>query len=268
MPEITVGYLQYEVAFGEWQHNAETVRRLLDSIEHINLLVLPELAFSGYDFLDRAEAMRYAEDPQDGATAHFLRGLAYEKNAYIVAGYPERGADAPYNAAMLITPQGDVHNYRKIHLFNREQEIFLPGDAPAPVIETPLGNIGVMICFDWFFPECTRSLALRGADIIVHPSNLVLPWCQRAMFARSLENHVFTITANRTGAEARSGRPLSFSGASQILNPRGECLAAAPSEGEHIGLACVDLFSARDKRIAGLNDLVRDRRPDMYPGLS
>lgn len=267
MPQSTLAYLQYEVAFGDWQTNADTVRRLSDSLEKVDLLVLPELAFSGYDFVDRGEAMQHAEDPKSGNTAQFLTALAQEKNTVIVAGYVERGKDAPYNAALLVTPQGDRHTYRKIHLFNREQDIFLPGDAPAPVIETAIGRIGIMICFDWFFPECARSLALRGADIIAHPANLVLPWCQRAMFARSVENHVFTITANRTGSETRASRSLTFTGGSQILSPNGETLIRAPSTGEHVGIAQADLTTARDKTAAERNDLFNDRRPDLYPGL-
>jgi predicted amidohydrolase len=125
----------------------------------------------------------------------------------------------------------------------------------------------MMICFDWFFPECARSLALRGADIIAHPANLVLPWCQRAMFARSVENHVFTVTANRIGTETRAGRSLTFTGGSQILSPNGEQLVAAPVTGEHAGVTQVDLTMARDKTTAGRNDLFGDRKPELYPGL-
>lgn len=125
----------------------------------------------------------------------------------------------------------------------------------------------MMICFDWIFPETARSLALQGAQIIAHPSNLVLQYCQRAMYARSVENRVFTITANRIGTEERAGRTLTFTGASQVLNPRGDTLVSAPGDEEHVGVAEADLTHADDKHITEYNDLMAQRRPDMYQGL-
>ena len=124
-----------------------------------------------------------------------------------------------------------------------------------------------MICFDWFFPEVARLLALEGAQVIAHPSNLVLPYCQRAMYCRSVENCVFTVTANRIGTESDAGRTLRFTGASQVLNPAGECLVQAPEYAEHIGLVDVDLDTADNKAITEHNDLWRDRRVDLYAGL-
>lgn len=264
---ITAAYLQYEVAFGDWAANAATVRRLLSDAPNFDLLVLPELAFSGYDFRDRDELECLAEPFRDGPTAALLHELAKARNAVIVAGYAERAQEGCYNSAMLVCPDDTAHNYRKIHLFNREQDVFLPGDAPPAVVDTPAGRIGMMICFDWFFPETARCLALAGAQIIAHPSNLVLPWCQRAMFARSLENAVHTITCNRIGTEARTDRSLTFTGASQILNTKGETLAGAPTDREDFGIATLDPAQADDKSIAGRNDRFGDRRPDFYAGL-
>ncbi|MBL7645767.1 MAG: hypothetical protein JNK74_06185 [Candidatus Hydrogenedentes bacterium] len=269
---ITASFLQYEVAFGDHAANAATVRRLLSDAPDFDLLVLPELAFSGYDFRDRDELHALAEPFQDGPTASLLCGLARERDAVIVAGYAERAPEGCYNSAMLVCPGGAAHNYRKIHLFNREQDVFLPGDAPPTVVDTPAGRIGMMICFDWFFPETARCLALAGAQIIAHPSNLVLPWCQRAMFARSLENAVHTITCNRIGTEARTDRSLTFTGGSQILNTKGETLVSAATDGESLGVATLDPACADSKLIAGRNDLFGDRRPalygDLYPGPS
>jgi predicted amidohydrolase len=261
---ITAAYLQCEVAFGNHAANAATIRRLLADAPHFDLLVLPELAFSGYDFRDRDELHALAEPFHDGRTIALLRELARERNTVIVAGYAERATEGCYNSAMLVCPDGAAHNYRKIHLFNREQDVFLPGDAPPSVVDTPAGRIGMMICFDWFFPETTRCLALAGAQIIAHPSNLVLPWCQRAMFARSLENAVFTITANRIGTEDRTDRTLTFTGGSQILNTKGETLASAPTDREYFGIATFDPTQADDKSIAGRNDRFGDRRVEFY----
>lgn len=261
---ITAACLQYEVAFGDHAANVTTIRRLLTGAPDLDLLVLPELAFSGYDFRDRDELDALAESFRDGPTVALLRELARERGAVIVAGYAERAAEGCYNSAMLVCPDGTAHNYRKIHLFNREQDVFLPGDAPPAVVETPAGRIGMMICFDWFFPETARCLALAGAQIIAHPSNLVLPWCQRAMFARSLENAVHTITCNRIGTEARTDRSLTFTGGSQILNTKGETLASAPTDQESLTFAALDPTLADDKGIAGRNDLFGNRRVELY----
>ncbi len=264
---MKIGYLQYEVAFGDFEANAAKIRDLVGRAESADLLVLPELCFSGYDFLDSAEVARHAEPVGDGPAAALLRELATTHSCTLVAGYAEQTPDGCYNACLCVQPDGTQHNYRKIHLFNREQSLFLPGDAPPPVVNLPKARIGLMICFDWFFPETARSLALRGAEILAHPSNLVLPWCQRAMFARCVENRVFAITANRTGTEDRAGRSLTFTGGSQVLSPRGEVLAQAETTGDAIAVVEIDPALARDKRVAELNDLFGDRRPDLYPGL-
>lgn len=261
---ITVSVIQFEVQFGKPEHNRATMEAHIATASASDLIVLPELAASGYDFPDEASAAALAEPFEDGPTRLLLTRLAAQHNATIIAGYAEQAPAGRYNSAMLIMPDGRAINYRKLHLFNREQRWFLPGDAPAPVVETPAGRIGLMICFDWFFPETARSLALRGAQIIAQPANLVLPWCQRAMFARSVENKVFTITANRIGTETQAGRELGFTGQSQILNPRGETLAAAPPDAEAILTAELDPTDADDKTIAELNDLFANRRPEHY----
>ncbi len=261
---IQAGYLQYEVTFGDWQANANTIRAMLPNVAEADLLVLPELAFSGYDFHDKAELQSLAEPFADGPTRTLLTALAANTHTTLVAGYAEAAPEGCYNSSMLVCPDGTAHNYRKIHLFNREQNVFLPGDKAPAVVETPVGRIGMMICFDWFFPETARCLALAGAQIIAHPSNLVLPWCQQAMFARSLENAVFTITANRIGTEARTGRELTFTGGSQVLGCRGEELVKAPTDAAHGATATINPNDADDKGIAGLNDRFGSRRTALY----
>lgn len=264
---IHAGYLQYEVAFGDWQANANTIRTMLPIVAAADLLVLPELAFSGYDFRDKAELQSLAEPFADGPTRTLLTELAAETSTTLVAGYAESAPEGCYKSSMLVCPDGTAHNYRKIHLFNREQHVFLPGDQAPTVVDTPVGRVGMMICFDWFFPETARCLALAGAQIIAHPSNLVLPWCQQAMFARSLENAVFTITANRIGTEARTDRELTFTGGSQVLGCRGEELAKAPTDAAHAAMTAIEPHDADDKAIAELNDRFGSRRPEMYAQL-
>jgi len=263
----TVGYAQIDVRYGDVNANRAAIAEACAKADTADLLVLPELAISGYDFPDRAAVFDAAEPFEDGPTRAFLADIAGAFQLTLVCGYAERAAEGCYNSAMLVRPDGSAENYRKVHLFNREMDLFLPGGAPPPVCETPAGRVGLMICFDWFFPETARSLALRGAQIIAHPSNLVLPWCQRAMFARSVENAVFSVTANRIGTETQAGRTLTFTGGSQILGTHGETLSEAPVDAPYAGTAAIDPSEADDKTIAERNDRFRDRRPALYDPL-
>ncbi len=264
---IRAGFAQFDVRFGDWAANAAVVRRLCAEAEDADLLVFPELAFSGYNFQNRDEAIAHAEPFRTGPSSQLIRELAASHGTTLVAGYAERSDYGAYNACLLATPSGGLYNYRKIHLFDREKDCFVRGEMPPPVIETPAGRIGLMICFDWFFPETARLLALGGAQLIAHPSNLVLPWCQRAMFARCVENRVFAITANRIGTEDRAGRSLTFTGASQLLDTIGETRVSAPVDAEAVATAALDPSDADSKRLNAHNDLFNDRRRSLYGGL-
>ena len=131
---------------------------------------------------------------------------------------------------------------------------------PFPACGT---TIGLLICFDWIFPEAARTLALAGATLLCHPSNLVLPHCPDAMITRCLENRVFAVTANRVGEERRGVTPLRFIGLSQVVSPRGERLARCGAVDEGAATAVIDP-GAFDKRLTPRNDLWEDRRPDIY----
>jgi predicted amidohydrolase len=124
-----------------------------------------------------------------------------------------------------------------------------------------------MICFDWFFPESARILALKGADIICHCANLVLPFCQDGMITRCLENRVFAVTANRTGNENRGEKYLAYTGRSQITGPEGNLLYRASAGADEIGVADIDVRLARNKRLNVYNHLLNNRRTDMYGDL-
>jgi predicted amidohydrolase len=268
MPKVRVGFAQYDVLFGEYNRNLATVTRLAESAKKADLLVFPELGLTGYEFKDAQEVERFAEPVHSGRTAEALKDLAARLKTTLAIGYPEYTTGGCYNAAMLVLPDGSVHNYRKMHLFSREKALFLPGDAPPPVVDTPAGRVGLMICFDWLFPETARLLAVGGTQIIAHPSNLVLNYCQKAMYCRSLENGVYILTANRVGTESRAGRTLTFTGQSQLTSPKGETLLAGPAEGESVMVAEIDLAAADDKHITPENDRLTDRRPELYGGLA
>lgn len=259
-----IGFAQFEPVFGQVDKNLAAIERGAAIADGADLLVFPELATTGYEFKSPEESLSLAEPFGEGPLSRLALSLAKRHAMTLVIGYAERAGDRAYNSALLATPSGELHNYRKLHLYNREKLWFSPGDAPPPVIDTPAGRVGIMICFDWFFPETARLLSLAGADIIAHPSNLVMPYCQRAMYARSVENRVFTITANRIGTEDRAGRSLTFTGASQIVDPQGNVLAQAPTDAEYSIFVQADLSLARNKRLNEQNDLFKDRRTEVY----
>ena len=261
-----VAVWQFAPVFGAVEENLKRLESAAAPHE-FDLLVLPELFATGDQFRDRQEAARLAESADDGPTRRALERLARKKDACVVAGFAERAGESLFNSAMLVTRDGLRAVYRKIHLFDREKEIFDSGAAAAPVVEVCGARLGLMICFDWIFPESARSLAIRGAHILCHPANLVLPYCQRAMFARAVENRVFVVTANRTGVEDRlGGSRLRFTGGSQALDPDGRTLF---SLGEEEAFATVEVEPERAarKEITGRNHLFDDRRPHLYPGV-
>ena len=166
---------------------------------------------------------------------------------------------------MVIGPNGYLGKYRKIHLFGTEKNCFDPGNLPLKVFDIGSARVGVMICFDWRFPETARTLALSGADLIAHPSNLVLPHCPQAIITRCLENRVFAVTANRIGTEERiSGNPLNFIGQSQVVDPDGNILCRASETKEETKIVEIDIGKSRNKSINSGDNLFTDRRPDLY----
>jgi predicted amidohydrolase len=184
---------------------------------------------------------------------------------HLVVGLPECEGEQCYNSAIVVGPSGFVGSYRKSHLFFEETLFFTPGNSGLHVWDIGKARIGVMICFDWYYPEVARTLVLQGADILCHPANLVLPSCPDAMITRSLENRVFSLTANRVGQEARGGKsPLTYIGKSGLISPRGEILSRAPIDKEELTVLEIDLAEARDKSINPYNDLLKDRRPHLY----
>lgn len=260
MSELRVAAIQTSPVFGETAGNLEAALDLVPP--GIDLAVLPELCTTGYQFRDRRELRDLAE-PADGPTSRRLAKRAAATGATLVAGFAERDGDRLYNSAVLFRPDGGWGLYRKVHLFWEEKTLFDPGDRGFPVFSAAGATVGLMICFDWIYPEAARSLALAGATLICHPSNLVLSHCPDAMITRCLENRLFAATANRVGEENRTGTPLRFIGLSQIVSPRGERLARLDATGTGAAVAVLDPATA-DRRITPRNDLLADRRPETY----
>jgi 5-aminopentanamidase len=258
---MRVAAIQMEPIFGKKQQNVQAAIALMETV-HADLYVLPELFNTGYLFLSNDEVEGVAE-PLEGATTQALLHFARMNNCYLAYGFAEK-AGRCYNSAAFVGPKGILGFYRKVHLFNREHLFFAPGDGGFPVFPTPFGTVGMMICFDWFFPESARTLALKGAQLIAHPSNLLLPHCPDAMMTRCLENKVFAATANRIGEERRGEQTLRFIGMSEIVSPRGEVLHRLDSTTTGYAYADVDLREASVKKINEFNDLLAGRRVDQY----
>lgn len=265
---MKAAFFQFNPLFGKKEDNLRKVFSAVSDMD-ADLLVLPEFFATGYQFTAEDEVSELSEKIPEGHTVQFLAELSHTKNCYLVAGLPERHGDAFFNSAVLTGPDGFMGVYRKTHLFFEEKLFFQPGDTGFRVWDTRAGRIGVMICFDWFFPESMRSLALMGAEVIAHPSNLVLPYCPDSMPVRCLENRVYAITANRIGEEHRKeGVTLKYIGQSIIASPNAEVLAKAPADQEILMAADIDPSLARNKALNPLNDLFDDRRPEMYVSVS
>jgi predicted amidohydrolase len=225
---------------------------------------LPELFASGYNFLTLDETRSLAEPFHKGETYEALKKFAVEHHCFVVYGFPELNGENLFNSAGLIGYDDTNGLYRKIHLFDREKLFFQPGDLGFQVFTTPFGRIGIMICFDWYFPESVRTLAIKGAQLIAHPSNLVLPHCPNSMPTRSLENRVFTATSNRIGTEERNEFCLSYIGQSQITSERGKILHRAVQNKPEIFIEEIDLHLSDNKNVTDRNHLFNDRRPSFY----
>ncbi len=260
---MKLAILQYAPVFGDIEGNIAKVERMLSKTE-ADIFVLPELFATGYVFENKEELLELSEPFPGGRTHEAIKRIARESNSAIIAGFPERAEDVIYNSAMFVKPNGETHLYRKIHLFDREKLLFEPGDRLFEVHEFRGARIGTMICFDWIFPESYRVLALKGADIICHISNLVLPYCQRATYAHAVSNRVFIALSNRIGQENRAGKECRFTGKSVIYSPSGEILAELGGYEEKLAVAEIEPHEARNKMVTEHNDVIQDRRPRFY----
>ncbi len=259
---MKVGYIQTHPTFGEKERNFQQIDDLINDIK-ADIIVLPELFATGYTFVSKEEVQELAEN-QSGETAKFLQKISLKTGAIVIGGFIEKEGSEVYNSSIIVLKHKVIGTYRKIHLYFKEKLWFSPGNKGLEVYNVNGINIGIMICFDWIFPETARTLSLLGADIIAHPANLVLPYCQRAMVTRCLENRVYAITANRIGKEKRGEDNFKFTGASQITSYDGEVLSSAPKDEISFGFVDIDIEKARNKKLNDFNDIFNDRRTKFY----
>jgi predicted amidohydrolase len=271
---IRVAVAQLELAVGRPQENLAAAEAAVReaAAAGARVVVLPELVASGYVFADVAEAAGLAESAADGPTVRAWSALAAELGLVIVGGLCERDdAGLLRNSAVLVDASGLRAVYRKAHLWDREAEVFVPGDDAPPVVDTAVGRIGLLVCYDLEFPEWVRLVGLAGADLIAAPTNW--PDAPRPAGERPMEvvrvqagacaNRVFVAAADRCGTE----RGVDWVGGSVVVDPDGWPLAGPASPGRATVLVadCV-LSDARTKAIGPRNDVHADRRSEIYGG--
>jgi 5-aminopentanamidase len=269
---MRVAVAQTEPRLGEKERNVEVcVARLEEAAQAgAALLVLPECAIPGYMFDSAEEALPFAE-AIPGPSTEILERQARRLGTHVVCGLLERDGDVLHNAAVLIGPDGLIGVYRKTHLPFLGVDRFVVAGDELPVFETPLGRIGIEICYDLRFPEATRALGLGGADLVALPTNFPVAARLQTEFitrTRAAENRVYLLAANRVGKE----RWAEFCGWSQIVDPYGERVAEAGADEEALLVADIDVQRARDKDyvIPGEYELYLfgDRRPELYGALA
>lgn len=253
---------------GDLPGNVElTLGAVTDSVAAgARVVVLPELALTGYMFASDDEARTVAITPAHpvfGRWAEAVQGV----DGVVVGGFVELGGDGRlYNSAAVVGGSGVLSVYRKTHLWDAETRVFTPGAGEPPVVDTPVGKLGVLICYDLEFPELPRSLALRGAELIVAPTNWpreTVPAGERVpevtvAMASAYSSHVAIACCDRTGTE----RGQSWNGASCIVDRHGWVVATTDAAG--VATADLDLALSRDKRLRDGVDVFADRRPELY----
>ena len=256
---ITVAYIQFAPVLDDLNSTIKNLEPLIENVSNANLVVLPELANSGYNFKNKEQAFQTAESTETGIFTNFLKEKCKQHNFHIVSGINEIENGKLFNSAILVNSDGCIGKYRKIHLFLNEKKYFQHGNK-LPVFDLGFCKIGILICFDHLFPEPWRILALKGAQIICHPSNLVTNLTLKTLPAQALMNKIFIITANRIGSEG----DLFFTGKSRIIDPLGERICQAFIDKEDTSIIKIDPNKADDKIINSMNHIFKDRKAEVY----
>lgn len=252
--------IQIAPILGDIVKNTHRINAFLEKTTGAQLVILPELVSTGYNFTDSEMAFRLAEEPSKSKFVEMLVKHASANNQYIMSGINEKSGDKIYNSAILIGPEGVIGIYRKMHLFMHEKDFFTPGEGGLFVYDIGFCKLGMQICFDYLFPEPWRILAQKGAEVICHPSNLLTQNATKALPGIALMNKVYIVTANRIGTEGE----LTFNGSSMFIGPSGDILEKAASDQEEIIFMDIDVTKAHDKMITSMNHVFDDRRPEQY----
>jgi predicted amidohydrolase len=250
-----------------------TLRAVVAAVEEAaragaDLVVLPELVTTGYVFATMEEATSLAE-PVSGESVTMFRELSGDHHLTLVSGFAERAKEALFNSAVLLD-RGELRCcYRKTHLWDTEKLFFAQGSSLPPVVQTRLGRVAVMICYDLEFPEVARQAAVDGAQLITAPVNWPLlvppPAGERPIEvvkaqAAAATNRVAVVVADRCGPE----RGVPWIGGSLICDSAGYPLAGPATGSPAVLIADVDLTASDHKSLGPRNDALADRRTDLY----
>ncbi len=258
---MRIGFYQFFPVHLAVSQNRSKIAEAVEN-SNVDIIVFPELALSGYSFSSYEELVSCSET-REGKTALLFQRIADTTETAIITGFAEYDTATGhiFNSALCVRPHKPRRIYRKSHLFDTEKKFFTSGDTGFFTFSYKKVSIGMLVCFDHMFPEAARTLALQGVSIICHPSNLVLEgYAQLTTRVRALENHVFWILANRTGHEGSTV----FTGSSHIVDPHGDILIAADRESEGLFSVEIDPLLARDKAVTEQNNILTDRRCDLY----
>lgn len=261
---LKTAQIQFDPQVGKIDRNFKQVVELVDKADDSRLVILPELANSGYNFINREHAFSFASTVEKSPFVEMLVEKAKKRNNYIVSGFHELDGNELFNTSLFISPNGEIGKYRKIHLFMHEKQIFTKGNLGLPVFELDNFKMGMLICFDYLFPEVWRIMGLKGVDVVVHPSNLVTYKAFKVVPAQAVINRFFIFTTNRIGTE----RDVSFSGRSFVVDPEGDVINEASVAGEEVLFTEIDPLKSRDKMITAKNHVLDDRFPEEYKGIS
>lgn len=270
MPEkINIALAQISCEVGDKKHNANLIKKNVKKARQrgADLVVFPELSLTGY--VTRDVAYELAE-PIPGPSTRLLEELAKTEKAYVVFGMLERSDRVHavlYNTAVLLGPEGFIGKYRKMHLPTHsvfEEKRYFRLGYEAPVFETDIGKLGLTICYDVFFPEISRLLRLKGAQLLICIS--ASPAVRRRFFeiltaARAVENTSFLVYVNLVGIEDG----LQFWGGSRLIAPNGSIIAQAKHDEEDLVLGTIDYADL--KRVEVFVPTLRDLRPELFDSL-
>jgi predicted amidohydrolase len=254
--------IQFAPVLGDIEKNTDFVDEQLEGLSEADVVLLPELASTGYNFRDTNMANSLAERPTTSNYVDMLQASARTNNQFIITGFNEKSEDCIYNSSLLIGPAGLLGTYRKMHLFMNEKNIFRPGDGKLEVFDTGFCKLGMQICFDYLFPEPWRILAEKKAEVIVHPSNLLTQNAMKALPGIALMNRIYIITANRIGTEG----DLTFNGSSMVMDPSGNIVVKGSPDITEVIQYEIDPTRSHDKMITTMNHVFDDRRPEQYTG--
>ena len=270
---MRIAAVQLDIAIGKNEQNLQNIlSRMKDAAANkAELVIFPECALQGYCFADREEAWAVAEE-LSGPSCSQLATAAKESGVVAVIGFLERDGEKLYNSAVVVGPRGVLGVHRKIHLLHLGVDRFTTlGDIPFPLFQAGDCRFGVNICFDCSLPESSRTVKLKGAQLLAIPTNWPITsdsW-EYLPKVRAIENHIFVVATDRVGEE----RGFTFAGHSQIIDCEGKVLAEAGATEEVILYADIDPALADKNRVVKVPgeyefDRIASRRPEMYEGLT